>query len=166
MPLSAHLKVWTGADHVVTTVQALASPLSGFLGDSFDRVYIVVAGTVLWGAMTAAIGASRTLPEARRKLRLCSQFPRPPVWHESAGLMAHPHVHAFAGVLVSMPWPVSFCACMQCQAAADVPPQCNVMVQFVSLLRQHARRGAHPHVSMMRKQPCACRTQAPALGSC
>ncbi|KAK9826424.1 hypothetical protein WJX81_004002 [Elliptochloris bilobata] len=45
-------------------VQALASPLSGFLGDSFNRVYIVCAGTVLWGAMTAAIGASHTLPEA------------------------------------------------------------------------------------------------------
>lgn len=52
----------------VAAVQALASPLSGFLGDSFDRVYIVVAGTVLWGAMTAAIGASRTLPEARCNL--------------------------------------------------------------------------------------------------
>ena len=50
---------------MMAAMQALASPLSGFLGDSFDRVYIVVAGTVLWGAMTAAIGASRTLPEAR-----------------------------------------------------------------------------------------------------
>lgn len=48
-------------------VQALASPLSGFLGDSgTNRVYIVCGGTLLWGAMTAAIGASRTLPEARR----------------------------------------------------------------------------------------------------
>ena len=58
-------KSWTYASSHGAVVQALASPMSGFLGDSFDRVYIVVAGTVLWGAMTAAIGASRTLPEAR-----------------------------------------------------------------------------------------------------
>ena len=45
--------------------QALASPLSGFLGDALNRVHITCAGTVLWGAMTAAIGASRTLPEVR-----------------------------------------------------------------------------------------------------
>jgi len=36
--------------------------------DLCHRVHITCAGTVLWGAMTAAIGASRTLPEAPARL--------------------------------------------------------------------------------------------------
>ena len=45
-------------------LQALASPLSGVLGDRFDRGYVVAAGCALWGVMTAAIGLSQTLGQA------------------------------------------------------------------------------------------------------
>ena len=45
-------------------LQALASPLSGVLGDRFDRAYVVAAGCALWGVMTAAIGLSQTLGQA------------------------------------------------------------------------------------------------------
>lgn len=43
--------------------QALISPLSGLLGDSCNRIHIVAAGTLMWGAMTAAIGLSTTLQQ-------------------------------------------------------------------------------------------------------
>ncbi|EFN58437.1 hypothetical protein CHLNCDRAFT_140406 [Chlorella variabilis] len=45
-------------------VQALSSPLSGILGDRYDRAYIVAAGCLVWGVMTAAIGLSRSLGQA------------------------------------------------------------------------------------------------------
>ena len=45
-------------------MQALSSPLSGLLGDRCDRSYVVAAGCLLWGVMTAAIGLSRTLGQA------------------------------------------------------------------------------------------------------
>ncbi|GAB4813864.1 hypothetical protein N2152v2_000910 [Parachlorella kessleri] len=45
-------------------VQALSSPLSGVLGDRYDRTYIVSVGCLLWGVMTAAIGLSMSLGQA------------------------------------------------------------------------------------------------------
>ncbi|KAK9866373.1 hypothetical protein WJX84_011358 [Apatococcus fuscideae] len=45
-------------------VQALTSPLSGILGDAYDRTHIVTFGCLLWGIMTAAIGFSQSLSQA------------------------------------------------------------------------------------------------------
>ena len=45
-------------------VQALVSPLSGLLGDNFNRIHLVAAGTLLWGFMAAAIGMATTLSQA------------------------------------------------------------------------------------------------------
>jgi hypothetical protein len=50
--------------------QALISPLSGLLGDSCNRIHIVAAGTLLWGAMTAAIGLSTTLQQVLSTLNI------------------------------------------------------------------------------------------------
>ena len=44
--------------------QALSSPVSGLLGDRFDRCHLVAGGCLLWGVMTAAVGLSNTLPQA------------------------------------------------------------------------------------------------------
>jgi hypothetical protein len=44
-------------------LQALISPLTGILGDKFNRIILVVVGTFLWGIMTAAIGLSTTLSQ-------------------------------------------------------------------------------------------------------
>ena len=38
--------------------------MSGLLGDRFDRCYIVAAGCLLWGVMTAAVGLAQNLPQA------------------------------------------------------------------------------------------------------
>lgn len=46
------------------TPQALTSPLSGALGDRYDRAYVVACGCALWGVMTAAIGLSASLGQA------------------------------------------------------------------------------------------------------
>ena len=53
-------------------VQALTSPVGGLLGDRVDRTFLVAFGCILWGAMTAGIGLSHTLPQVR-SLR-CSQI--------------------------------------------------------------------------------------------
>ncbi|KAL4436794.1 hypothetical protein ABPG75_003933 [Micractinium tetrahymenae] len=45
-------------------VQALSSPFSGILGDRYDRSYVVAAGCLIWGVMTASIGLSRSLGQA------------------------------------------------------------------------------------------------------
>lgn len=45
-------------------MQALTSPLSGLVGDRYDRSYVVAFGCLLWGVMTAAIGLSRSLGQA------------------------------------------------------------------------------------------------------
>ncbi|PRW33724.1 MFS general substrate transporter [Chlorella sorokiniana] len=44
--------------------QALTSPISGLVGDRYDRSYVVAFGCLLWGVMTAAIGLSRSLGQA------------------------------------------------------------------------------------------------------
>ena len=147
---------------MVALVQALASPLSGFLGDSFDRIYIVVAGTVLWGAMTAAIGASRTLPEARCNL---GQSPYPPF-----GMHLHLSWRTFMYVHLAAVW----LACLanlflrlhamsgNCRTtiamrrcAADSLASCASMRKNGGLLL----------ISML-EEPCACRTQAAAMCGC
>jgi hypothetical protein len=45
-------------------VQALASPFSGVVGDTYDRRLVVAVGAIVWGAMTAAIGMSKNLHQA------------------------------------------------------------------------------------------------------
>lgn len=45
-------------------LQALTSPISGLVGDRYDRTYVVAFGCLLWGVMTAAIGLSRSLGQA------------------------------------------------------------------------------------------------------
>lgn len=44
--------------------QAISSPISGFLGDKYDRTHIVAFGCCLWGVMTAAIGMSNSVQQA------------------------------------------------------------------------------------------------------
>lgn len=46
-PTPQHLGTLTFARAVV---QALASPLAGFLGQYADRVHVIAAGAALWGA--------------------------------------------------------------------------------------------------------------------
>ena len=41
-------------------VQALATPLSGILGDRLDRTYVIAGGALLWGVMTIAMGLANT----------------------------------------------------------------------------------------------------------
>ena len=56
-------------------VQALSSPVGGLLGDRLDRTYIVAFGCLLWGVMTAAIGLSTSLEQARLgSKRMASPF--------------------------------------------------------------------------------------------
>lgn len=41
--------------------QALSSPISGVLGDKYDRTHIIAVGCFLWGIMTTAIGLSTSI---------------------------------------------------------------------------------------------------------
>ena len=45
-------------------MQAATSPISGVLGDKYDRTHIVAFGCFLWGIMTALIGFSTSLQQA------------------------------------------------------------------------------------------------------
>ena len=49
----------------VVNLQAATSPISGVLGDKYDRTHIVAFGCFLWGVMTAVIGFSTSLHQAR-----------------------------------------------------------------------------------------------------
>lgn len=44
--------------------QAAVAPLSGVLGDRCDRVSVIVAGAVLWGVATLAMGAMKNVGQA------------------------------------------------------------------------------------------------------
>ena len=44
--------------------QAAVAPLSGVLGDRCDRVSVIVAGALIWGVATLAMGAMRTVGQA------------------------------------------------------------------------------------------------------
>lgn len=46
-------------------MQAASSPISGILGDKYNRTHIVAVGCFLWGIMTAVIGLSTSLHQAR-----------------------------------------------------------------------------------------------------
>lgn len=46
-------------------VQTLASPLSGILGDRFDRVLVLSSGAFIWGIMTSAMALTVTLHQVR-----------------------------------------------------------------------------------------------------
>lgn len=48
--------------HAVT--QAATSPISGVMGDKYNRTHIVALGCLLWGVMTALIGLSTSLHQA------------------------------------------------------------------------------------------------------
>lgn len=48
-------------DSTATILQALSSPVSGILGDKYDRTHIVAFGCCLWGVMTAFIGLSSSI---------------------------------------------------------------------------------------------------------
>ncbi len=57
LPCNVHRKeVWA---------QALASPLSGLIGDKADRTKVVAAGCFLWGVMTSAIGLSTSISQVQ-----------------------------------------------------------------------------------------------------
>ena len=65
--------------------QALASPLSGIMGDLFNRVIIITIGSLCWGAATACFGFSHTFTQVGMILHeLCAwaqlrqQEPFPP----------------------------------------------------------------------------------------
>ncbi|CAL8466343.1 g5879 [Coccomyxa elongata] len=45
-------------------VQALSSPISGIIGNNYDRTSIVSFGCFLWGVMTAALGMCTSLSQA------------------------------------------------------------------------------------------------------
>lgn len=45
-------------------VQALSSPVSGILGDRYDRTLVVAVGCCLWGLMTSALGFVTSLNQA------------------------------------------------------------------------------------------------------
>ncbi len=47
----------------VELLQALSSPISGILGNNFDRTSIVSFGCFLWGVMTAAVGMCNSLSQ-------------------------------------------------------------------------------------------------------
>lgn len=51
------------------SLQALASPLSGLIGDKADRTKVVAAGCMLWGVMTSAIGLATTMPQVSAPFR-------------------------------------------------------------------------------------------------
>ena len=53
--------------NIVIFAQALSSPISGILGDKYDRTHIVAFGCFLWGIMTTAIGFSTSIHQ------VCSQ---------------------------------------------------------------------------------------------
>lgn len=42
-------------------MQAMSSPVSGVLGDKYDRTHIIALGCFLWGIMTTAIGLSTSI---------------------------------------------------------------------------------------------------------
>lgn len=42
-------------------LQTLASPLSGILGDRFDRILVLSSGAFIWGIMTSAMALTVTL---------------------------------------------------------------------------------------------------------
>jgi len=46
-------------------LQTLASPLSGILGDRYDRVLVLSSGAFIWGIMTSAMALTVTLHQAR-----------------------------------------------------------------------------------------------------
>ena len=50
---------------MLSTMQAATSPISGVLGDKYDRTHIVALGCFLWGIMAAVIGFSTSLHQAR-----------------------------------------------------------------------------------------------------
>lgn len=47
-------------------VQTLASPLSGILGDRYDRVAVLASGAFIWGLMTSAMAMTATLHQVTR----------------------------------------------------------------------------------------------------
>lgn len=42
-------------------MQTLSSPLSGILGDRYDRVLVMSTGAFIWGIMTSAMALTVTL---------------------------------------------------------------------------------------------------------
>ena len=45
-------------------MQAVCSPFTGLLGDRLNRAWLIGVGALIWGVMTAGIGASKTLSQA------------------------------------------------------------------------------------------------------
>lgn len=50
-----------GPPKLQPVAQALSSPISGVLGDKYDRTSIISLGAFLWGTMTFAIGLSTSI---------------------------------------------------------------------------------------------------------
>lgn len=51
------------AEICVCNIQAIASPVSGMLGDKFDRTKVIAAGCMIWGLMTSAIAMANSIFE-------------------------------------------------------------------------------------------------------
>ena len=73
-------------------LQAATSPISGVLGDKYDRTHIVAFGCFLWGVMTAVIGFSTSLHQARY-----ASIHHTSLLHlllmQDATMMWYPHTH-------------------------------------------------------------------------
>lgn len=62
--LSAGLQDLSSLILVRTLVQALFSPLSGYIGDRYDRTMVVAGGSLLWAIFTSTMGLSASTAQA------------------------------------------------------------------------------------------------------
>lgn len=77
VPASHFASLTSSPFDLLAALQALTSPISGLVGDRYDRTYVVAFGCLLWGVMTAAIGLSRSLGQA---LVSCAGAAPPACW--------------------------------------------------------------------------------------
>ena len=47
--------------------QALCSPFAGIVGNLYNRLHLVAAGSIIWGAMSLGMGFSTNYAEVRSK---------------------------------------------------------------------------------------------------
>lgn len=56
---------WSTDEISVCIIQAIASPVSGMLGDRYDRTKVIAAGCIIWGVMTSAIAMSSSVLQVK-----------------------------------------------------------------------------------------------------
>lgn len=61
-------------------LQTLSSPLSGILGDRYDRVLVMSTGAFIWGVMTSAMAVTVTLRQVRACVEEGGTWGRGLVW--------------------------------------------------------------------------------------